>query len=221
MRVLIADDHPFTRKGVRTILAEELGIEDVVEAENGMEAYDRLISESFDLAIIDLIMPGGNGLQLIKDVLALRPRMPFLVLSILPEREFAERAYKCGAKGYLGKIRPISDFIEAVRYILSGKTYVNPEFAQSLVERIQGPRPLEKTGINRLSDRELAVLSLFGSGESLTEIGTELHISIKTVSTHKTRIMEKLHLRSNADLMVWALAQGLVPARPQPALEKS
>lgn len=140
MRVLIADDHPFVRKGIREVLAEELGIRDIVETSDGLSAYDLLVSERFDLAVIDISMPGKDGLELMKDVLALRPTVPFLVMSVHPEQELAERAYQCGAKGYLGKLRPLSEFVEAARRILAGGVYVNPALAQTLVERLRAPR---------------------------------------------------------------------------------
>lgn len=208
MRVLIADDHPFVRKGIREVLAEELGIRDIVETSDGLSAYDLLVSERFDLAVIDISMPGKDGLELMKDVLALRPTVPFLVMSVHPEQELAERAYQCGAKGYLGKLRPLSEFVEAARRILAGGVYVNPALAQTLVERLRAPR--EKNGLDLLTDRELAVLRLYASGAPLTEIGKRLHLSVKTVSTHKSRAMEKLALRSNADLVAFALAHGIV-----------
>jgi DNA-binding NarL/FixJ family response regulator len=207
MRILIADDHPFIRKGIRETLAEELGAHEIVEAADGIEAYEFLLSRPFDIAIVDIAMPGKNGLELIKEVLALRPGLPFLVMSVYSEREFAERAYRAGARGYLAKSSPPPEFLEAVRRILGGKAYVSPEYGELLVRGL-GARGAAEPG-QRLSDRELAVIRLFASGKSLTEIGKELRLSAKTVSTYKTRAMEKLGLETNAALIAYALEQRL------------
>lgn len=205
MRILIADDHPFIRKGIRETLAELIGHSEVEEASDGEEAYALLCGRSYELAIVDIAMPGRGGLELIKDALAQKPGLRFLVMSIYPEREFAERAYDCGAMGYLVKTSPPAEFLEAVRRILGGGVYVSPEYAELLVRR----RGQDEGGA-RLSDRELAVIGLFAAGASLTDIGRRLRLSVKTVSTYKTRAMEKLGLASNAELMSYALSRGLV-----------
>ncbi len=202
MRVLIADDHPFIRKGIRETLADELGIQQIEEAKDGLEAFDLLTSSSFDLAIIDISMPGKGGLDLIKDVLALRPQTRFLVMSVHPEREFAERAYRNGAMGYLDKSSPLDEFLGAVRRILCGRRYVSPEYAELLVLGLDGGSDDE----GRLSDREFTVLRFCAAGRHLVEIGEELHLSVKTVSTYKTRAMEKLGLGSNAELVAYAFS---------------
>jgi DNA-binding NarL/FixJ family response regulator len=208
MRVLIADDHPFVRKGIKETLTEALGELEVEEAADGLAAFSLLTSRHFDLAIVDISMPGKDGLELIKEVLAFRPGLRFLVMSVYSEREYAERAYRSGAKGYLPKVSPPPAFLEAVRRILGGKVYVSPEYAELLVDALGRVRG----GEERLSDRELAVLRLFAAGESLTEIGLRLHLSVKTVSTYKTRAMEKLALETNAGLVAYALERGI--ARP-------
>jgi DNA-binding NarL/FixJ family response regulator len=150
-------------------------------------------------------MPKKDGLELIKETLALRPNLRFLVMSVYSEREFAERAYRSGAKGYLAKVSPPSEFIEAVRRILGGNRYVSPEYAELLVVGLG----LSEGAESRLSDRELAVLGLFAAGASLTEIGRQLNLSVKTVSTYKSRTMEKLGLETNAELIAYALERGL------------
>ena len=170
MRILIADDHPFIRKGIRETLAQEIDLLEVEEASDGNQAYELIAERPFDLAIVDVSMPGKDGLELIKDALALRPGTRFLVMSVFPEREFAERAYRNGAMGYLGKSSPPAQFLEAVRRILGGRVYVSPEYAEHLVlgkgrERGEGAR---------LTDRELAVIGRYAAGDSLMEIGRRL-----------------------------------------------
>lgn len=208
MRILIADDHPFIRKGIRETLADELGCLEICEAPDGIEAYRLLLSMPFDLAIVDIAMPGKDGIELIKEVLPLRPGLPFLVMSVYLEREFAERCYRCGARGYLAKACPPPQFLEAVRRILGGGTYVSSEYAELLVQR-QGREPGAECAEELLTDRELAVLRRIASGKALTAIGRELNLSVKTVSTYKCRAMEKLGLRNNAELIAYALERGL------------
>ncbi len=208
MRVLIADDHPFIRKGIRETLGESLGILEITEAEDGLSAYELLTTRPFDLAIVDISMPGKDGLELVKEALALRPGLPFIVMSVYSEREFAQRAYRAGARGYLAKSSPPGQFIEAVRRVLGGGTYVSPEYAELLVRR-EGRGSGDESPEDSLTDRELAVLRLIASGKALTEIGRELNLSVKTVSTYKSRAMEKLGLGTNAELIAYALERGL------------
>lgn len=208
MRVLIADDHPFIRKGIRETLSEELKLLEIVEASDGEEALRLIARSRFDLAVVDIAMPGKDGLRLIKEARSLRPELPFLVMSVYPEREFAERAYRAGARGYLVKSSPPPEFVEAVRRILGGGSYVSPEYAELLV---QGLAEGDRDSGPLLSDRELEVLRLIAAGRSLTEIGRRLNLSVKTVSTYKSRSMEKLGLRTNAELIAYALA-----SRPAP-----
>ncbi|HUX42441.1 MAG TPA: response regulator transcription factor [Rectinemataceae bacterium] len=212
MRVLIVDDHPFIRKGIRETLSEAIGLLEIEDAADGNQAFELLRANYFDLVIVDVSMPGRDGLELIRDSLALRPNLRFLMMSVFAEREFAERAYRNGAMGYLAKSSPPSQFLEAVRRILGGQVYVSPEYAELLV---LGKTGESEEGGQRLSDRELAVLRRYAAGLSLMEIGRELHLSVKTVSTHKTRAMEKLGIESNAELISYALSHGL--ARPPTA----
>jgi DNA-binding NarL/FixJ family response regulator len=205
VRVLIADDHPFIRKGIRETLADALGLLEVEEAGDGQAAFALLAAKPFDLAIVDVSMPGKDGLELIKDALALRPGLRCLVMSVYPERDYAERAYRDGAMGYLPKDCPPDQFLDAVRRILAGRTYVSPEYAEALV-RGGGA---EAGDAAKLTDRELAVVGRLAAGDGLTEIGKRLNLSVKTVSTYKTRAMAKLGLANNAELITYALARGL------------
>lgn len=207
MRILVADDHPFIRKGIKETLAEELDLLEVVEASDGLEAYELLLARPFDLAIVDVSMPRKDGLELIKDALAARPSIRFLVMSVYPEREFAERAYRCGAMGYLAKASPPPEFLEAVRRILGGGVYVSPSYAELLVLRGRSSGGEGASPEAGLSDREEAVVRLYAAGGSVTEIGRALNLSVKTVSTYKTRAMEKLGLESNAELIAHFLAR--------------
>lgn len=205
MRALIADDHPFIRKGIRETLSEELGFQAIREFSDGAAAYDALLSENFDIAIVDISMPGKGGLELIKDVLAARPDTRFLVMSVFPERDFAERAYRSGARGYLDKASPPEEFVEAVRRIVRGKSYVSRDYAETLLHHL-GSAPSDA---QRLTDREDSVVRLYASGKKLSEIGAALNLSVKTVSTYKVRAMEKLGVENNAELLIFVRGQGL------------
>jgi len=207
MHILIADDHPFIRKGIRETLEEHLTGCTVSEAADGISAYSLLISKSFDLAIVDISMPGKDGLTLIRDVHALRPTARFLVLSVYTEMEFAERAYSNGAMGYLDKMCDPETMVSAVKHILKGNIYVSPTYAEVLVRRLSGAQ--SAVDQNVLTDREFSVLRMIAHGKPLKMIGEELNISIKTVSTHKKRIMEKLGKTTNAELIAYAIEHGL------------
>ena len=205
MRVLIVDDHPFIRKGIRETLIESIALLEIEEAGDGDQACRLLESGSYDLVIVDFSMPGKDGLELVKDTLARRPEVRFLMMSVFGEREFAERAYRDGAMGYIEKASPPSQFLEAVRRILAGKVYVSPEYGEILVRR-QGRKQDREV---KLTDRELAVISRYAAGASLVEIGRRLNLSVKTVSTYKMRAMEKLGLENNADLVAYARTHNL------------
>lgn len=205
--ILVADDHPFVRRGIRETLSEAFGSLDIAEAADGEGALEFLRGREVDLAIFDIAMPGKDGLALMEEALGLRPELRVLVMSVYSEQLFAERAYRGGAKGYLPKVSPPEEFVEAVRRILAGGLYVSPDFAELLLQgRGAG---VEREG--QLSDRELDVLRLLAAGESLKEIGSELGLSAKTVSTYKTRAMEKLQIATNAELLAWTLEQGMLP----------
>jgi len=215
-RILVVDDHSFVRKGIRETLAEAMDLLSIEEAADGSQALEMLRSRAYDLAIIDISMPGKDGLALMKDALATNSALRFLVMSVYPEREYAERAYRSGAMGYLGKSSLPGEFLDAVGRILGGRTYVGAEYAELLVRRsLRGEaRSPDPGGGNQgqalLSDREFAVLRLFAEGKSLTLIGRDLNLSVKTVSTYKTRVMEKLGIGTNAELVAYALSHGLI-----------
>ena len=205
--LLLIDDHTIVREGVRRILESAPGTWHVTEAGTGFQALEHLRTRQFELAIVDLSMPGISGLDLVHRFKIECPSMAVLVLSMHAEEQYALRAFKAGANGYLTKDSAAAELIAAVQKILSGGAYVTASLAERVVRQISGTWPAAAHA--QLSDRELDVLRRIVAGERLTDIGQSLHLSIKTVSSHKTRIQQKLGLPSTAALIRYGLEHGL------------
>ncbi len=204
IRVLLADDHKIVRDGLKGILAAVGDIEVAGEAADGNEALALVRANDYDVAMLDLSMPGLSGIDLIKRLKAEKPKLRLLVLSMHGEQQYAARALKAGASGYLNKDSAAEQLVGALRKIAAGGVHISEAAAASLVAAEQATH-------RALSDREFEVLRLLASGLGPTEIGERLHLSVKTVSTHKARILEKLGLGSTADLVRYALEQKLLP----------
>ncbi len=208
IRVLLADDHAVVRAGLRGILDDTGDIEVAAEAANGQEVLARVREGDFDLAVLDMSMPGRSGLELIKLVKAEKPKLRNLILSMHSEEQYAVRALKAGASGYLSKESAADQLVAAIRRVAAGGAYVSPETAERLaLGAARGGDALPHT---RLSDREFQVFQLIASGRSITEIAQQLTLSAKTVSTHKTRLMEKMGLANQAELIRYALEHKLL-----------
>jgi DNA-binding NarL/FixJ family response regulator len=199
IRVLIADDHQIVRDGLKRILAAAGDIAVAAEAADGDAALALAKSADFDIAVLDMSMPGLAGLALIKRLKAEKPRLRMLVLSMHGEQQYAARALKAGASGYLTKDSASDQLVKAIRKIAAGGVYITETAASALMSGDKG-----------LSDREFEVLKLLAEGLGPTEIGEKLHLSVKTVSTHKSNILDKLGLQSTADLVRYALENKLV-----------
>jgi len=205
IRILIADDHKIVRDGLKQILAASMDLEVAGEAANGAEALALVKSAAFDIAVLDMSMPGLSGLDLLKRLKIERPALKILVLSMHGEHQYAARAIKAGASGYLTKDSASDQLVEAIRRIAAGGTQISAAAAAILAGGAADGPPHA-----RLSDREFEVLRLLAAGRSPTEIAAALHLSVKTVSTHKTHIQEKLGIGSTAELVRYALANGLL-----------
>jgi DNA-binding NarL/FixJ family response regulator len=201
IRVLLADDHKIVRDGLKRILSGN--IEVAAEAASGDEALALVKAHDYDVAVLDMSMPGLSGLDLIKRLKIEKPKLRILVLSMHGERQYAARALKAGASGYLNKDSAAEQLVGAVRKIAAGGVHIGEAAAASLVAAEKAPH-------EALSDREFEVLRLLVEGLGPTEIGERLHLSVKTVSTHKTRVLEKLGLKSTADLVRYAMEHRLV-----------
>ena len=207
-RILIVDDHALIRGGLRALLADGFGGASFADATDGAEALEQLRSRAFDLALLDISLPGRNGLDLLKDLKDEWPQLPVLVLTGHREDELAMRALKAGASGYLTKESAADELVKAVRKILGGGRYVSEALAEQLAAEIGADvarRPHET-----LSDREYDVMCRIASGKTVSEIADEMSLSVKTISTYRIRILQKIHVRNNAEIAQYALRNGLV-----------
>lgn len=208
MNILIADDHAVVRRGLKDILADALHGARFSEAGNGDEVLSRLADSTTGLLVLDINMPGRSGLDVLRDVKTAYPRMPVIVLSVQPEDQYAMRCLRAGAAAYINKDSAPEELAAAAKKILSGGRYVSPRLAEQLVAQLERPadKPLHET----LSDRELEVMRLIATGVSLKEIGGRLNVSVKTVSTYRSRIMEKMEIKSNADMTRYAMTHQMM-----------
>jgi DNA-binding NarL/FixJ family response regulator len=210
IRVVIADDHQILREGLKQLLQAAGDLEVVGEAGDGFEVLDRVRREEFDVLLLDMSMPGKSGVELIKQVKAEKPKLRILVLSMHEEHQYAVRAIRAGASGYLTKESAASQLVAAIRKVGGGGAYITPEVAERLAQdampHAQGPLHAS------LSDREFEVFHMLVDGMSVNEIAARLHLSAKTISTHKARLMEKLGVDSTADLVHYAVRHKLLDA---------
>ena len=207
IKVLLVDDHTVARNGVRLMLSAAADIRVDGEAGTAHDALQLVNAQRFDVALVDIALPGKNGLDLLKSLRAARPDLAVLILSTYSEEIYAVRALKLGASGYLTKDSPTSALIEAVHKAAAGAKYVSPSLAEQFAGMLGGRAAASHEA---LSNRELEVLKLLAKGESLIGIGETLHLSPKTVTTYRTRILEKLGLSSNAQLARYAVENGLL-----------
>jgi two-component system invasion response regulator UvrY len=208
LRILLADDHAVVRQGVKQILAAAYSQAIFGEAKNTHELLELVGNERWDIVVLDLAMPGGNGLEALKQIKHDYPLLPVLILSMFPEDQYAVRTIRAGAAGYLNKESAPEELVQAIRKILHGGQYISASVADELVEyaRHEDDLPLYK----HLSDREYQVLCLIASGKEVKEISTELGLSAKTISTYRARVLEKMNMKTNAELTYYAIQNGLV-----------
>jgi DNA-binding NarL/FixJ family response regulator len=207
-KILIADDHAIVRKGLIKILKESDNGFYVDEAGHGQEALALVLRTSYELVLMDISMPGRGGLEVLKEMKSHRPHLPVLMLSMHPEEEYAFRALRAGASGYVTKDSAAEELIGAIRKVLSGGRYVSASLAEKFAFEMEANdgKPLHET----LSDREYQVLRMIASGKTGTEIAQELSLSVKTISTYRSRILEKMRLKNNAELTRYAFENRLV-----------
>ena len=208
IKVLVADDHPVVREGLKQILAEAQDIDVAAEAEDGHELLEKVRKQAFDVVVLDLTMPGLMGLDALKQLKSEHPHLPILILSIHPEEQYALRVLRAGASGYLTKASAPDRLIGAIRKVHRGGNYVSPSLAERLADELRGD--ITKSPHESLSDREYQVMCLIASGKTVTEIGDQLALSVKTVSTYRSRILEKMRMKTNAELTHYAIENKLV-----------
>lgn len=208
IKVLIADDHPIVRQGLRQILSGTTDMMVAGEASDGQEALAQVRVGGWDVLVLDITMPERSGLDILKELKQIQPNLPVLVLSIHAEEQLAVRLLKAGAAGYLTKENAPGELVKAIRKVLSGGRYVSPALAESLAFDLSltSGRPPHET----LSDREFQVLQLIAGGKTLAEIAETLFLSPKSVSTYRYRLLKKLNLKTNSELIRYALENGLI-----------
>ena len=203
LRFIMADDHPVVLKGLKEILSE--GFDDVIidGTTTGYELLRNVQNNQYDLVLLDISLPDINGLEVLKEIRKARPKLPVLMISMYLEEQYALRAMKAGAQGYVTKRSASDELVLAVRKILSGKRYISPAFAEKMLFDFESSA--EKPPHERLSDRELQVLCMIGGGKAVNQIAEELHVSANTVRTYRTRILEKIGVKGTSELIHYAV----------------
>jgi DNA-binding NarL/FixJ family response regulator len=208
IRIVIADDHTLVREGLKQVLAADAGFQVAGEAKNGHEVMQAVREIEFDVLLMDMSMPGKSGIELIKQVRAEKPKLPILILSMHEEKQYAVRAIKAGAAGYLTKDGASAELVSAIHKVAGGGMFITSEVGEQLA---LGAQPqADALPHNALSDREFQVFRLLASGTGVTEIGQQLNLSVKTVSTHKANLMQKMNLGNTAELIRYAIRHKLI-----------
>jgi len=207
MRILIADDHNVVRRGLRQVLADEFKKIEFGEANDARQAVAKALQQKWDLMVLDIAMPGRSGLDVLKELKVQCPKLPVLVLSMYPERQYALRAFRSGAAGYLTKASASSELVSAVKKILAGGKYVSATLAEQLAGELADPA--HEASHETLSDREFEILCLIASGKTVKEIAVKLTLSANTVSTYRARVLKKMKMETSAELTHYAIANKL------------
>lgn len=207
IKLIIADDHPIVRQGIKQILTEEADMKLMGEATNGGELMGMIRALPCDVVLLDIGMPGKNGLDVLHELRCSHPKLPALVLSIHPEDQYGPRVLKAGAAGYMSKEIVPDELVNAIRKVAGGRKYISPSLAEKLACDLGAHT--EKPPHEFLSDREYQVMCMIASGKTVGEIGRALFLSAKTISTHRARILEKMKMKTNAQLTFYALQSGL------------
>lgn len=208
IRILVADDHAVVRQGVKQILADVQSMVVTDEAQNGAETLEKVTHNKYDVVLLDISMPGRSGLEILQDIKNLNPKMAVLILSMHPEEQYAMRALRAGAAGYLTKASAPQELIGAIFKVAKGGKYVTASLAEKLIDILDADT--DQLPHERLSNREHQVMLMLAQGKSVSDIACELCLSIKTISTYRTRIMSKMDMKKNAELTLYAVHNKLI-----------
>ena len=212
LRILLVDDHAIVRQGVRQLLLNHSVAREVVEAESGAQALANLDGEPFDVVLLDISLPDMNGVEVLKRAKRKAPRAPVMMFSMYREDQYAVRSLKAGAAGYLSKTVTAAQMIDAIRQVAAGRKYVSPALAEALADYVSFDN--EQLPHEKLSDREYQTLCMLASGKRLTDIAHALSLSVKTVSVYRSRLLEKMKLRNNAELTFYVMSNRLIDLNP-------
>jgi two-component system, NarL family, invasion response regulator UvrY len=208
IRILVADDHAVVREGIKQILAGQEGMVVEDEAGSGQEVLCQVAKKDYDLILLDISMPGKSGLEVLEELKVMKPKLPVLILSMHPEEQYAVRMLRAGAAGYLTKASAPQELINAIRKVSRGGKYVTLSLAEKLAFELDAHA--EKPLHERLSNREYQVMLMLASGQSVTEVADELCLSAKTITTYRARILEKMDMKRNAELTLYAVKNSLI-----------
>jgi two-component system invasion response regulator UvrY len=208
LKILLTDDHVVVRQGLKLILADHFKRAHFGEARNAQEALDSIAKNGWDVVVLDINMPGRSGLEVLKEIKRLKPKLPVLILSMNPEDQFAVRTLKAGAAGYLTKESAGGELVGAIEKVTSGGRYISPSLAERMASYLD--MDVQKAPHERLSDREFLILRMIASGKTVSQIGRELSLSVKTISTYRSRLLQKMDMKNNAELTHYAMQKGLV-----------
>lgn len=208
IKIFIVDDHAIIRSGARKIFNDVASMTVVGEAATGRDAIDFVEKNAVDIVLLDVALPDMNGIEILKEMKAIKPHVHVLIVSMHSEQTYALRAFRAGASGYITKDRPIPELIEAIKMIMSGQKFINPAIAQQLIFDLGFDS--EKPPHEKLSDREFEILCLIASGKTVTQISDELFLSSRTVSTYRSRILAKMEMKNNAELTYYAIKHNLI-----------
>jgi two-component system, NarL family, invasion response regulator UvrY len=211
LKVLIADDHTIFREGLKRVLEEHQELSVSGEAEDGWKALREIRKQCYDIILLDISMPGKDGLEVLKEIRAENIHVPVLILSMYPEEQYALRALKAGASGYLTKESAPEELLEAIRRITEGGKYISSSIAERLADALLTKGSKTDNPHELLSDREYQVLCMIGAGKTVTEIGEELSLSVKTIATYRSRIIEKTGLKNNSEIIRYVVRKNLIP----------
>lgn len=208
IRILVVDDHAIVREGLKQILSDVNGMSVSDEAAGGQEALAKIRSAEFDVILLDISLPGRSGLEILKEIRAEQPKLPVLILSMHAEEQYAIRSLRAGASGYLTKASAPDELIGAIRKVSCGRKYVSAFLAEKLALELDADA--QKPPHETLSDREYQVMLMLASGKTVKEIANELCLSVKTISTYRSRLMDKMNMKKNAELTLYAVRNRLV-----------
>ena len=208
IKIIIVDDHAVVRKGLKQIFDETPDLKVIDEAGTGNELIDKIRKKKYDVVLLDISMPGRDGLDTLKEIKSIRSELPVLIFTVYPEDQYAVRVLRAGAAGYINKESEPEELIEAIRKVARGRKYISPFLAELLASNLEtgGETPLHEN----LSDREFQVMCKIASGKKVTQIAQELSLSINTISTYRNRILEKMNLKSNAEITHYSIKNNLV-----------